>query len=497
MSDYNFEDPSRQSAKGIIVIFGVTTYKVIRGLFIAFVALFLKYVRSDKAPDLSNPILILSVIGLIALFLTIAILKYLNFKFFVKDNYFFLRKGIFNKEEISVSKEKIQNVYIKQNVIQQLINVVTVSIESAGDDKTEIEIMALSRDKAQALKENLLSGFKSRNFDESADSVLTVYYRASLKKLLLEGISENHFKSFVLILAFIISIYNDVKEFVNQLNLTSKFGKWLQLDSESVVGLLLLNVTIVLVLLILSFILSFVRMLIQNFNLTVIRKPNGLEISKGLLNKINLSLSDSRIQNTTASTNRVKRALGLYKLSFTQAMSNKKQQLKLNVVGLNKLQINELVEQFYPNIENQIIKNKPNKYLKHRMLWIGLFVIIIINIGLYFSPTKLLLINIPLIAYVIVNAVITYNKAYYHIDDEYIVIGYGMLIETHTSYLEIKKTQGVTLKQTIFQKRKGVASVIIYSASKPITIPHVELDTANAIKNYLLYKVEYENEDWM
>ncbi|MEN8884933.1 MAG: PH domain-containing protein [Winogradskyella sp.] len=35
---------------------------------------------------------------------------------------------MYNKEEISVSTSKIQNVYIKQNVLQQIINVVSLSI---------------------------------------------------------------------------------------------------------------------------------------------------------------------------------------------------------------------------------------------------------------------------------------------------------------------------------------------------------------------------------
>ena len=497
MSAFNFETPSRQSAKGIIVIFGVSAYKILKGLAIAFIALFLKYIKSDKSPDLTSPIFILSCIGLVVLFLLIAVLRFVNFKFFIKDNYFFLRKGIFNKEEISISKDKIQNVYIKQNVIQQLINVVSLSIETAGDDKTEIEITALSRDKALVLKEYLLSGLKLIDNKDVQIAEETVYFKASVKKLLLEGITENHFKSFVLIFAFIVGIYNDIKEFISELNLSSKFGKWFQLDNESIIGLLLINVTLIVTLLILSFLLSLIRMLIQNFDLTVKIKPNGLEISKGLLNKINLSLTNSRIQNTIASTNRVKRALGLYKLSFTQAMINKKQQLKFNIVGLSKLQLDELIQQFYPNVQNRLTKHKPQKYLLYRMLWIGFMVIAIINLGLYFSPKLFLLANIPFIAFVIANAMITYKKAYFHIDEELIVVGYGMLIETHTSYLEIKKTQAVTLNQTIFQKRRGIASVVVNSASKSITIPHVDLQTANEIKNYLIYKVEYENKDWM
>jgi putative membrane protein len=163
MSEFNFENPSRQSAKGILVIFGVSVFKVGKGIVIAGAALVLKYLQSGKGPDLTQPIFIISVLAIAIFFLIIAILRYLNFKFFLKEDYFFLQKGIINKEEISVSFGRIQNVYIKQNLLQQLINVVSLAIETAGDDKTEIEITALSKTKAMALKSKLLAEVKAQN----------------------------------------------------------------------------------------------------------------------------------------------------------------------------------------------------------------------------------------------------------------------------------------------------------------------------------------------
>ncbi|WP_296313193.1 PH domain-containing protein [Winogradskyella sp. UBA3174] len=497
MSAHNFEIPSRQSAKGIIVIFGVSIFKIFKAMIIIFAALVLKFLQSDKSPDFTSLKVVLPVLGIIVVFLLLAVFRYLNFKFYVKDDYFFLRKGIFNKEEISVSTSKIQNVYIKQNVLQQLINVVSLSIETAGDDKTEIEISALSRPKAEALKSILMLSSRANDVGKNVQVEEVIYFKASIKKLLLEGVSENHFKSFALIFAFIISIYQDLKEFVNQLNLTSRFGSWFELDGESFMALLLFNVTIVVALLISSFFLSMIRMFVQNFNLTVKRKTEGLEISKGLLNKINLSLSASRIQNSTISTNRLKRAFGLYKLAFTQAMANKKQQINFNIVGLGKLQINELLDQFYPDVQKRLLKNKPNKYLMHRLLFTSALVVVLLNAGLYFGPKTLLFINIPLVVYIIANALYAYKKAYYHLDDDYIVVGGGKLIDTSTDFLEIKKVQAVTLNQSIFQKSRGLASVVIFSASKPLTIPHIELSMAFNIKNYLLFKVESENKDWM
>jgi len=71
------------------------------------------------------------------------------------------------------------------------------------------------------------------------------------------------------------------------------------------------------------------------------------------------------------------------------------------------------------------------------------------------------------------------------------------LIDLTTSYLEISKIQAVSIRQTIFQKRRQLASVKIFSASKSLTIPQIYLATANDINNYLLYKVESEDKDWM
>ncbi|WP_299128794.1 PH domain-containing protein [uncultured Winogradskyella sp.] len=497
MNGYNFEQPSRQSIKGIIVIFGVTAYKIIKGTIVVIAVFLLKYIRSDKNIDFLSFKTVGISISIILLFLIIAFLKYLNFQFYVKDDHFFLKKGIFNKEEISVASSKIQNVYIKQNLLQQLINVVSLSIETAGDDKTEIEILALPKVKANALKAYLLQS-KAHNDRLNTNSLEeAVFYKASVKKLFLEGISENHFKSFVLIFAFIIGIYNDVKAFVEQLDLNAVFGSWFQLDEESLVGLLLFNISIVVALFIISFLFSLVMMFIKNFKLTVKQKEEGLEISKGLFNKINLALSASRIQNTTIYTNKLKQVFGLYKLSFTQAMANKKQQRNFNIVGLNRGQISELLHQFYPKVEGQIIKNRPNIYMLYRLVLMSTVMLVIINVLLFFWSKLFLLINIPLILYLAANAFYTYKKSYYHLDNEYIAIGGGRLIDTTTSFLEIKKTQAVSLNQTLFQKQRGLASVTIYSASKSVTIPHINLADAYRVKDYLLYKVEHENKNWM
>ncbi|MCC1485352.1 PH domain-containing protein [Winogradskyella immobilis] len=495
MTAFNFETPSRQSAKGIIVNLGVSTYRFIRGTIIIIGAFFIQYIRSDKVYDFTTPKVIIPAIGFIVFMIVLSILRYRNFKFHVTTEHFVLKQGVFNKEEISVAKSKIQNVLIKQNVLQQIINVVSLAIETAGDEKTEIEITALPREKANALKETLLS---HQNIERQEIEIETeVFFKASTKLLVLEGITENHLKSFVVIFAFIVGTYRDLKDFIENLNISNQIKSNFNLDDESLMSLLLFNVSIVIVILILAFLYSLTKTVIQNFNLVVKQKKDDLEISKGLFNKINIGLIASRLQTTTLTTNRFKRALGLYQLKFTQAMMNKKQQLKFNIIGLNKIKVDELLERFYPKALPLVENHKPNSYIIYRVIIISLIPLLIINGFLIFAPPYLYLINVPIVALLAYNTYFTYKKLYYSIDDKYVVVGGGALINTTTSFLEISKIQAVTLTQSIFQRRRGLATVEMHSASKDLNIPHIDMTTALNIKNYLLYKIESEDKDWM
>ena len=112
MNAYNFEIPSRQSIKGIVVIFGVSAFQIVKGSWVFVLLFILKFLQSGKGPNLSNPWIAVSGSGILILILAIAILQFINFKFYLKDGYFFLKKGILNKEEISVSTSKIQRSMI-------------------------------------------------------------------------------------------------------------------------------------------------------------------------------------------------------------------------------------------------------------------------------------------------------------------------------------------------------------------------------------------------
>lgn len=493
----DFSQPIRQSSKGIIIIFGFNAYKFFKKFFVLFVAFGLSLLKKKSFANLSPTIILLILIGILLIILAIAILKYLNFKFYLSKDDFHLSTGIINKDNTIIPKSKIQNVYIKQNFLQQIINVVSLKIETAGDNKSEIEISALDKPTALQLKKELFNKAQHTEADLPLYDQTDVFFKVSPKRLILEGLSQNHLKSFAIIASFVFGFYYEFKDYFKDLKIRDQVEKVVDLDDESLLNLLLINVLIIAIGLLFSLIFSVLKTFVTNFNLEVVEHQKTIEINKGLFNKVSLSLTPSRIQNIVITTNRIKQYLGLYTLSVKQAMVNVKQQKNFAIVALEKVQVAHLVDKLLVNYTTAIEVFKPEQYYK-RILALKLIIpMVIVNIpGFIIFGNRMWWINLVLVFITILYIYYGYKKAYYKVNDDFVVIGSGV-IDTTTNILETHKIQAVKLRQTIFQKRRQIASVVISTASKDVTIPYIKEKQAKQIYNFLLYKVESQDKDWM
>lgn len=500
METTDFSQPIRQSSKGIIVIFAFNTFKFFKKFFVLLLAFGVSLMRKKSFAGITPTMMLLALIGILVIILIIAILKYLNFKFYLNKEDFHLATGIINKDNTIIPKSKIQNVYIKQNFLQQIINVVSLKIETAGDKKSEIEISALDKPTALLLKQKLFNKIDvgSEQTEEIENVVKrNVFFKATPKRLFLEGLSQNHFKSFLGILAFVLGFYNEFTEFLEQLDLDKHVKGFMNLDEHDILNLIITNLFILFGVLLFSFLFSVVKTFIVNFNLEVVEHQKTIEINKGLFNKVSLSLTPSRIQNIVITTNRVKQYFNLYSLSVKQAMVNVKQQKNFKIVALEKEQLNYLTNKLLTNYNNEGETGKPRPYFMRISVLEMLFFGSIINgLSLFLFGKDMLWINVVFIPFAVLYVYFAYKKAYYRISDDFVTIGSGV-IDTTTNILEIHKIQAVKLKQTIFQKPRGIATVVISTASKAVTIPYVSKNEALSIYNFLLYKVESQDRDWM
>ncbi|MFC0604387.1 PH domain-containing protein [Winogradskyella pulchriflava] len=497
METIDFSQPLRQSSKGILIIFAFNTFKFFKKFFVLFIAFGVSIMRRKSIGSLTPTMIILAFLAILIIILIIAILKYLNFKFHISKDDFHLSTGILNKDSTIVPKSKIQNVYIKQNFLQQLINVVSVNIETAGDKKSEIEISALDKPTALLLKKELYSKANVESVSISEELTSEVFFRASPKRLLLEGVSQNHFKSFAIIFSFVLGLYYQFEEYIGELKLIDKVEEFVNLDEQTLLNILFLNLVAFLLVMVLSLLFSVIKTFVINFNLEVVEHQKTVEINKGLFNKVSLSLTPSRIQNLVITTNRIKQYFGLFTMSVRQAMVNKKQQNNFNIVALEKQQMLHLVQKLLNNYTFDSNRLKPSIYYVRILILKALVWVVIINVfAMILSSNALFWINVLVLPFASLYVYMTYKKAHYSITNDFVTIGSGF-IDTTTNILEIHKIQAVKLKQSIIQKRRKIASVEILTASKSVTIPYINENNAKSVYDFLLFKVESQDRDWM
>lgn len=497
MDPIDFYQPSRQSPKGILVIFALNTVKFIRRFFVLFVAFGLSLSKKESFSFLSTTNLTLIILGIFLVIFVFAILKYLNFKFHLVEDEFHLSAGIINKDATIIPKSKIQNVYIKQNFIQQLINVVSLTIETAGDDKAEIEINALDRTTALDLKKQLFrrtQGVDPNLVGQSSQN--NMFFKASVMRLFLEGISQNHIKSLLVIVSFLFGLYHEFEKYLQDFGISDRLISSVNFETGSFLNLILANIFIVILAILVSIVFSVLNTFVSNFNLEVVENNETLEINKGLFNKFSLILTPVKIQNIIVKTNRLKQYLGLHTVSIKQAMVNKKQQRNFKVVALEKPQVLLLIQKIFTRYNGEGTYKKPNIYYKRLLIWRSSFFGALSNIPAFLIlGNSFWLINSVIITWIVLFVHFTYKKASYQITEEYLTVN-GGFIDRVRNISELHKIQSVELKQSIFQKRKKIASLYIATASNQVKIPYITEDTAKSIHDYLLFKIESAGRDW-
>ncbi|MCG1035446.1 PH domain-containing protein [Polaribacter sargassicola] len=495
---FDFSQFSHQSKKGILVIYGNLLYKFIK---VTWIFLFIVFKDFSQFTDQKLIYIYLGLGFFLLFFLIRAYLIFINFKFKIADNHFILKQGILKKTDTSISFDRIQNINFKQNIIQQLINVHEVNIETAGSNKTEISIKAMSFLKAKALKNQLTSNkiIEEIVVDKSKEKP---FLKISPLELLKISLTENHIQSLLVFLALLFGLFQQLQQVFKGFLKDNIVSDYVRESSSSFQQSLFLIIVCVILLVFTAILSSFVRVFLFHFNLRVYVKDNAFEIYQGLFTKKSFILKKEKIQNITISTNPIKKILGISFITFKQAVSGKVNQKKeklIRIVGCKEAQVKKVKELLFNFADvDQLERKQVHVYLKIRMYLRVLLLLSIINCGFYFLfhnveiySTNLLL--IPFF-YFIINLI--YKKRFYKISDKVLLVGNGS-IETHLTYLPFFKVQNIKMTQTFFQERNKVVDLVFQTASGKIKLPCIEKQEAVKIYNYTLFKVESSKNLWM
>lgn len=493
-----FSEFRTQSKRGIVVIYIHQIYGFLKAFWIL---LFLFIQKFSKFSEVSLTYIYLGVIFVLLFFLVRAYLIFKNFQFKIANKHFILKKGILKKNTIEIPFDRIQNINFKQNIIQQIINVYEVNIETAGSTKAEISIKAMSLDQAQVLK-NTITIFDKSNQKLEVLPEEKPLLKIGLVELLKVSLTENHFKSLLLLFALLVGFYQQINQLFDSSGNNELVDDFINKNTSAIQASIIVIFIFSLFLIAVGIISSFIRVFLSHFNLTVFIKNDTLEINQGLTTKKSIVLKKNKVQHITISTNPIKEKLGISFITFAQAesgVSKEKKQGIIKIVGCKLAQIRAIKNLLFPD-ENlaDFQVNQVDTYYKIRLYLRGVLALLVVNTGFYFAFENLTIfwINILLLPILVFLTEMKFKKRNFLFSDDFLQINYGT-IETHQTFLPFYKIQHVSVKQSIFQERKNVADVVFQTASGKLKIPCLNISEALKLVNFALYKIETSQQSWM
>ncbi len=495
-NSHDFNQPTRQHLVAILMII----YKFYRGLIRqAFPILLLFFVgkRAQKSGlFLQVGLAVFALLGTIY-----GVVAYFKYYFYLEEDELVIKSGVFGKKSVNIPFERIQTIDFEQNIVHQMFNVVALKIDTAGSAKSEFKFDALDRHSAEELRNKILQKKKSLvktiDFIEeetvSIEQAETIFSLTPLD-LIKVGLTENHFRSFWLIIITVLYFLQGADDM--------GFDMWHyfdDVDNSMIFKSVALFLSAAIFFIIISLLYSLVRTILRYYNLRFQRTNNGFKIISGLLNRREVAARDTKIQILNWSQNLLQKFINLYEINLKQASSVQVKSKKSIIVPGAYLQQIEDVKRylFKKNALDELdfLGVSPH-YFYRKAMYLVLACLLIVSF-LFFDQKEMHLIwVIPLFLIWLLSSFLSYKKKKYAINDFVLQTNGGVYGYGH-SLMKLYKVQSVKIKRNLYQRRRGLSTVIVYTATGGLSIPYIPHAKALELMDYFLYKVETSKAKWM
>lgn len=501
MPSFDFSQPQRQSIKGIAIMFADTLQSIIRGVWAPLLLVLYKFDWDKMFFLVIGFVVLLIIIGVIAY------LKYIHFTFFLDESKeeFVIQKGVISKNKITIQLDKIQQVNINQSVVQKLVGVFSVDIDTAGSNKKEASIRAVDNEVALHLKNKLLS-FEKNTQEILSDEVPLEpekpFLKISFQTLLKVGVTSNYGRSIALLIGFVGTLYGGFHDVVNSF----------EVDEDQVNGLVnqglgYFSLSFFLIgVMMLVLLINLIRTVVKYFDYQMVIQRKALAITHGLFAKKNTLLKPAKVQITIFSQNFFQRKFRLFDLHLKQASSTDvsddegKNSNDIEVPGCNNVEKEAILRMILDKLPTSQIVLKPNyRYLiKAILLGIILPCAIFTLTGLF--AFEMLQRFFPfMMAYVaLVGIIVFFQFKNYRLllSHDFITLK-GNAWDVRHQVIEPFKIQGITTKQYVWHKRSDVVHLTFHTAAGDLSFKFANYSIVKPWINYWLYEVEHSNRNWM
>ncbi len=500
--DNDFSKPQRESAFGIIIMGAHTLIKIVKASFFLFIIAFVKMSAT------SFIYLIMGILAIILISFVFAYLWYLKFTFFLdkEKQEFVVNKGIFNRDQVIIQLDKIQQVNINQNILQKIIGVYGLKIDTAGAHGEEVSIKAINETAAYNLQAHLLNrkavdGVQPEKVHENHLEDEAPFLRISGFTLFKVGLTSNYGQSLALLAAFFYTVIYEGRQLLDAFKINKD-----EIQS-TLTGMLTIVTVFILIacLLIVLLIINLVRTFYKYFELQISQHKDAMLLSSGLIAKKNTLISPNKVQITKYSQNYFQKKMNMLNMSLRQAhfgQSKKGQEMQgntLEIPGCNPTERDELLKMILGDaplmgktfIPDWRFLNLPIFF--KLVLPVSIFLILALNIP---EVKPFIGIAIPYFLIGVLMIYISYRRHRISVNQDFIIKTSGIW-DISNEIVQPNKIQAITTFQYPWHKGVDVGHLSLHTAAGQIHFKYGNYTEIKQLVNYWLYQVESGNEDWM
>ncbi|MGM8212459.1 PH domain-containing protein [Virgibacillus sp. W0430] len=392
--------------------------------------------------------------AVILLFIIGSVLSWWRFTYRVESDEIRIEYGVFIRKKRYISKNRIQSIDLTANVLHRIFKLVKVQIETAGSGEgAEASLSAVRLREGERIR----SALKSYNStDQAAEEAIKQDHpskKITFKRLFIAGTTSG---SVGVILAIAAFGSQELDAFIPE-TLFEDTVSW-------VIGLsIVFIVALIVCVLLLLWLLGIAGTIIKYGNFTVTKSANELFITRGLLEKKQLTIPLKRIQAVGIKQNLIRQPFGFVTLFAVVAGGSvdKGEDFPILFPLMRESEVEGFLQTYLPsyaNLSTSLIP-LPKRALKFYLLRAAILPIILIAGVAYFIPT---LIWIPIVVFIfsLILGYLRYKNAGHVIESERATIQVR-LISKVKMILFHRRIQAFEEEQHKIQKIQRLASTTI------------------------------------
>lgn len=476
--------------------------------------------------------------GLLALFTTIAGLRWWFFRCALDADSVRIRQGVLKKTELNVQFERIQGVNIEQPLTFRLLRLVTVGFDTAGSAGQEGKLPAVTPQFAAALRARIERERRARaasmpapDYSASASPSAAAggerataggdaaknaerVVRLAAGEMVRIGLADRSVLAGIAFVPLAWQAFDDTLREGIETRLRDLAADFQELGmlaaSLMVAGGLALTLVLVLTITIAS---AFLRY--HDFTLFAAAENRRFRSVRGLLTRKETAVERTKIQQLRLTQGLLFRWFGRFHLrmlpaaSATAASAGGAQgahsiaDSMLHVPALASCAVRPLAARIFAE-EGERLSLLPTTdpfvrvapaYIEARCKVVGMAPAVLATALLYpfFGAISLwCLAWAPLTGLVVWQ--LWRQRGYMHTDDG-LALRRGFLGFKVDAFL-FRKVQTVAMRRSPLQRRRGLASLDVVLASGVATVPYIDHAAARRLRDYMLYKAESDHRPW-